>query len=85
MAYKKAGWDKPMADIAEVSASSAVSELLAIEALGLAEPGRGLGAALGGKVRVNASGGALPADPIMATGLVRLAQAASNCVFTLEV
>jgi acetyl-CoA C-acetyltransferase len=76
MAYRKAGWDKPRADIAEVSASSAVSELMALEALGLAEHGKGLGAAQGGAVRVNASGGALPADPIMATGLIRLASAA---------
>ena len=78
MAYKKAGWDRPKADIAEVSASSAVSELMAIEALGLAGYGRGLGAALGSKVRINVSGGALPADPIMATGLIRLANAANQ-------
>ena len=78
MAYKKAGWDKPMADIAEVSASSAVSELMAIEALGLAAAGQGLESAIGGKVRINASGGALPADPIMATGLIRLANAAKQ-------
>ncbi len=78
MAYKKAGWDRPQADIAEVSASSAVSELMAIEALGLAGAGQGLGAAMGGKVRVNQSGGALPADPIMATGLIRLANAANQ-------
>jgi acetyl-CoA C-acetyltransferase len=78
MAYKKAGWDKPKTDIAEVSASSAVSELMAIEALGLAKTGKGLGAAVGGNVRINQSGGALPANPIMATGLVRLAQAAKQ-------
>ncbi len=78
MAYKKAGWDKPTADIAEVSASSAVSELMAIEALGMAAAGKGLEAANGGKVRINASGGALPADPIMATGLIRLANAAKQ-------
>ena len=76
MAYRKAGWDRPRADIAEVSASSAVSELMAIEALGLATSGQGLAAALDGKMRVNQSGGALPADPIMATGLIRLAQGA---------
>jgi acetyl-CoA C-acetyltransferase len=76
MAYKKAGWSKPQADVAEICASSAVAELMAIEALGLAATGKGIQEALGGKVRVNASGGALPADPIMATGLVRLANAA---------
>lgn len=73
MAYKKAGWVGPKADIAEVSASSVIGELLALEALGL---GTGLAAANHSKVAVNRSGGALPADPIMATGLVRLAQAA---------
>ena len=78
MAYRKAGWSGPQADVAEVSASSAVAELMALEALGLADAGKGLDAARGGKVRVNASGGALPADPIMATGLIRLAQAASQ-------
>lgn len=75
MAYRAAGWDAGEADVAEVSASSVVGELLAIEALGLAEPGKGLAAAQGDKVAINASGGALPADPIMATGLVRLAEA----------
>lgn len=75
MAYKKAGWDSAKAEIAEVSATSVVSELMVLEALGL---GSGLGAAKSGKVTVNRSGGALPADPIMATGLVRLVQAAKQ-------
>jgi acetyl-CoA C-acetyltransferase len=75
MAYEAAGWKAADADLSEVSASSVVGELLAIEALGLGAPGRGLAAAMDGRVRINASGGALPADPIMATGLVRLAQA----------
>ena len=75
MAYKKAGWEGPKADIAEVSASSVVSELMVLEALGL---GKGLAVANDGKVVVNRSGGALPADPIMATGLVRLANAAKQ-------
>ncbi len=76
MAYKRAGWVASSADIAEVSAPSVVSELMAIEALGLAASGQGLVAANGGKTAINLSGGALPADPIMATGLIRLAQAA---------
>lgn len=75
MAYKKAGWAGPKTDIAEVSASSVVSELMVLEALGL---GKGLAVANDGKVVVNRSGGALPADPIMATGLVRLANAAKQ-------
>ena len=75
MAYRKAGWDGPNADIAEVSASSIVSELMVLEGLGL---GSGLNAANDGKITVNRSGGALPADPIMATGLIRLANAAKQ-------
>ncbi len=75
MAYRKAGWDGPRADIAEVSASSVVGELLALEALGL---GKGLAATNSDRIAVNRSGGALPADPIMATELVRLAQAAKQ-------
>jgi acetyl-CoA C-acetyltransferase len=67
MAYRKAGWSGDDADLAEVSGPSVVGELMAIEALGLR---------LDGKASINASGGALPADPIMATGLVRLASAA---------
>lgn len=78
MAYRNAGWNDVRPDIAEVSASSIVSELMVIESLGLADPGRGIDAANDGKVVINQSGGALPADPIMATGLVRLAQAAQQ-------
>ncbi len=75
-AYARAGWDKPGASIAEVSASSAVSELMVLESLGLAVPGRGMDLLNGsGNTAINLSGGALPADPIMATGLVRLSEA----------
>ncbi|MFW2830438.1 thiolase C-terminal domain-containing protein [Sphingomonas sp. ID0503] len=75
MAYRNAGWTSVEADVAEVSGSSVVGELLAIEALGLAEAGQGSAALKAGKTAINRSGGALPADPIMATGLVRLAEA----------
>ncbi len=75
MARRAAGWTSPTPDIAEISAASVVGELMAIEALGLSEPGRGLAAARDGQVAINRSGGALPADPIMATGLARLAEA----------
>ena len=80
MATKKAGWGDHVPDIAEISASSVVGELLAIEALGLARPGNGAKVAVEGKVAINRSGGALPADPIMATGLVRLAEATKQLV-----
>jgi acetyl-CoA C-acetyltransferase len=64
-------------DLAEVSATSTVGELMVLEALGLADPHRGLGA-YDGSTAINPSGGALPADVIMATGLVRLHEAASR-------
>jgi len=73
MACSRAGWKAAEADVAEVSASSVVGELLTLEALGMAGAGKGLDAAMSDKV--NSSGGALPANPIMATGLVRLAEA----------
>ncbi|WP_062787481.1 thiolase C-terminal domain-containing protein [Novosphingobium capsulatum] len=76
MALGKAGWDKAAAEVVETSGSSVVGELLALEGLGLAATGRGAEIAL--DPAVNASGGALPADPIMATGLVRLAEAAKR-------
>ena len=76
MAFGKAGWSAAQADVAEVSGSSVVGELLAIEAIGLADAGAGRSVATEGKTAINRSGGALPADPIMATGLLRLAHAA---------
>lgn len=73
-AYKRSGLDPAKASIAEVSGSSAAGELLVLEALGLAQPGQGF-EAYSGATAINLSGGAIPADPIMATGLVRLAEA----------
>lgn len=75
-AYKRAGWSKPSAHVAEFSASSAVTELMVSESLGLAGLGRGSDLLNESDVAVNRSGGSLPADPIMATGLVRLSEAA---------
>ena len=45
-----------------------------LEALGLAGAGLALDAQDAG-IAINLSGGALPADPVMATGLVRLSEA----------
>lgn len=73
-AYARTGFDPRASSLAEVSASSAAGEMLVLEALGLADKGRGF-AAYDGPTAINLSGGALPADPIMATGLVRLAEA----------
>lgn len=78
MARRNAGWDFANPDLAEISAPSAVGELLVIEALGLAKAGAGSSVATSGKTAINRSGGALPADPIMATGLFRLAGAAQQ-------
>lgn len=75
-AYRRAGWNSIAPSVAEVSASSVVTELMVLESLGLAQAGRGLSVATDGATSVNRSGGALPADPIMATGLVRLGEAA---------
>lgn len=80
-AYARAGWTKPRPSVAEVSASSVVTELMVVEALGLAKPGGGMASCEGeAGIAVNASGGALPADPIMATGLLRLSEAARQLV-----
>lgn len=79
MAYERAGIDPAKLGLAEVSATSAITELLSLEALGLADAGRAIELYRGRKgPAVNPSGGALPANPIMATGLVRLAEAAEN-------
>jgi acetyl-CoA C-acetyltransferase len=65
--------------LAEVSGTSAAGEAMVVEALGLAPRGRAVDCYEdGASVSVNPSGGALPADPIMATGLVRLHEAAAR-------
>ncbi len=73
-AFARSGVDPRTVSLAEVSGSSAAGEMMVLEALGLAKPGQGF-EAYGGSTAINLSGGALPADPIMATGLVRLAEA----------
>lgn len=77
-AFKHAGWIKPAPSVAEVSGSSAIGELMVLESLGLAKAGRGIDLLDSDTCAVNRSGGALPADPIMATGLVRLAETAQQ-------
>jgi acetyl-CoA C-acetyltransferase len=77
MAYRNAGIDDPtQLSLVETGADSAVGELMVLEALGLAEKGRAGSLYNGGThIAVNPSGGSLPADPVMATGLVRLSEA----------
>ena len=52
-------------DVLEVHAPFSHQELIVVDAIGAADVGA-----------VNPSGGALPADPVMATGLIRLGSAA---------
>jgi acetyl-CoA C-acetyltransferase len=79
-ALRMAGLDGvDQVDVVEVSAGSTVGELMVLEALGLAEPGEGLDVYSGDRAAaLNRSGGALPADPVMATGLVRLHEVVSD-------
>lgn len=80
MATKKAGIDDhSVFGLAEVSASSAASEALVVESLGFAAPGRAVDCYGDGReLELNPSGGSIPADPIMATGLVRLHEASAR-------
>ncbi|MEX2457597.1 MAG: lipid-transfer protein [Actinomycetota bacterium] len=66
-ARELAGWDDAAVDVAEIGASFAHQEPLLREALGL-DAG----------ADVNPSGGPMAADPLMSTGLIRLAEAASR-------
>jgi acetyl-CoA acetyltransferase len=64
-AAKAAGLDAGPIEVAELMAPFSFQELILKEALGL-----------GDDVEINPSGGALAANPIMATGLIRVAEAA---------
>jgi acetyl-CoA C-acetyltransferase len=85
-AYKMAGIKDPSTemDVAEVSEKFAHEELMIYEALGLCREGEGKKliengtTGKGGKIPVNPSGGALGADPVCATGLVRVIEAAKQ-------
>lgn len=65
-------------DLVEISATSTVGELMVTEALGLAEQYQGIELYRNDNELLNPSGGGLPADVIMATGLVRLHEATSR-------
>lgn len=66
-AAKAAGIDDGPIEVAELMAPFSPQELILAEALGLDDP-----------VEINPSGGALAANPIMATGLIRIAEAANQ-------
>ncbi|MHA1192958.1 MAG: thiolase C-terminal domain-containing protein [Promethearchaeota archaeon] len=83
-AYKKANISNPIRDldVAEIYEPTSWSELSWTEALGFAEPGKG-GTLLdegitqmSGELPVNPSGGVLSTNPIGATALIRVAEAA---------
>src|SRR5215831_15104152 len=67
LAARKAGYDGGPIDIAELSATFSPQELILRDALGLPSD-----------TNVNPSGGPLVANPIMATGLIRIAEVASR-------
>jgi acetyl-CoA acetyltransferase len=69
LAAEKAGAHLGPIDVAELHAPFSHQELILCEAMGL-----------GDEVEVNPSGGALAANPIMATGLVRIGEAASRVI-----
>jgi acetyl-CoA acetyltransferase len=67
LAARKAGYDGGPLDVVELSASFSPQELILRDALGLAPD-----------TYVNPSGGALAANPVMATGLVRVVEVAQR-------
>lgn len=85
-AYRSAGIADPAStlDVVELTEEFAHQELMLCEALGLCDEGEApllvaSGACgHGGRLPVNPSGGALCANPVPATGLVRLAEVAAH-------
>ena len=69
LAARKAGFDGGPLDVAELSATFSPQELILRDALGLEE-----------SANVNPSGGPLAANPVMATGLIRIIEAASRVI-----
>ena len=67
LAARKAGYDGGPIDVAELSATFSPQELILREALGLPAD-----------TNVNPSGGALAANPVMATGLIRIVEVAER-------
>lgn len=83
-AYEQAGITDPFVelDVCEVSERYSHEEMMIYEALGLCREGKGKGLIengvtdIDGELPVNPSGGALGADPVCATGLIRVIEAA---------
>jgi len=85
-AYKMAGIKNPKKeiDLAEIHTNFSSEEPVFAEAMGLFKPGSGKDVVKNGESRIdgslpiNPSGGALGANPINATGLIRLAEASAQ-------
>jgi acetyl-CoA C-acetyltransferase len=78
-AYRSAGMGQtPEVSLAEISGSSAAAELMVVQALGLSAGAPEDLFSAGAEIPINLSGGALPGDPVMATGLFRLSEAAQR-------
>jgi acetyl-CoA acetyltransferase len=67
LAAQKAGMKRGAVEVAELHAPFSYEELILREAIGLSDG-----------VEINPSGGALAANPMMATGLIRIGEAASR-------
>jgi len=67
LAARKAGYDGGPVDLAELCAVSTAQELILASALGLPDG-----------TLINPSGGALAGNPVIATGLIRIVEAASR-------
>lgn len=82
VAFKSAGIKDPKneIDVAELFEAHAHEELIFTEALGIAEKGKGadLDTEINGDFPVNPSGGALGGNPLCATGLIRIIEAAKQ-------
>ncbi|MFW9897928.1 MAG: thiolase family protein [Candidatus Thorarchaeota archaeon] len=78
-AFEMAGLSNPRSqiDVAELFEAYAHEELIMVEALGLAEKGKGssLNSEIGGELPINPSGGAIGGNPLCATGLIRIIEA----------
>ncbi len=89
-AYAQAGIDDPLIDldVAEIYEPATYAELAMYECLGLCEKGGGGRmiddgvTEMGGALPVNPSGGVLSANPVGATALIRVAEAAMQVMGT---
>ncbi|MFX1288217.1 MAG: thiolase family protein [Promethearchaeota archaeon] len=81
-AFESAGIKDPKSeiDVAELFEAYAHEELILLEALGLADKGKGanINSEINGDIPINPSGGATSGNPPCATGLIRIIEAAKQ-------